>query len=492
MNAQDLYIDARETTTGVVLLARDRAYKIKKAVSTAYLDFGKPALREAALLRELELNRRMCPDVYLGLTHLADPLDGTAEPILVMARMPADRRLSSMVSSGQDMASALHDIASVISDFHHRAIRGTRIDEQATVESVGARWKSNIAELREFCSGTVPVDTVAEIGAMVETFLLGRTALFDRRIADSRIVDGHGDLLSDDIFVLPDGPRILDCLDFDDRLRFVDTVDDASFLAMDLEFLGREDLAADFLTSMMALSQDRPPRALIDHYIAYRATVRAKVDALRMQQGEAGSVARLERHLSLAYSHLRRAEVRLCLVGGLPGSGKSTLSAGLAEHTGAVVISSDQLRRELVENGTLGGGADEYRQGLYSPSAMNTVYSEMLARARQQLTMGRSVILDATWSHAAYRRNAEALCLSTSSVLIGIYCTAPLPVAVQRIAMRTESLSDATATTAAAIEAGQDPWPESVSIDTNIDVDVSIEAALDIWNSPGRSPVDGA
>ncbi len=492
MNIQDSYIDARETTTGVVILARDRAYKIKKAVSTAYLDFGSPARREAALVRELELNRRMCPDVYLGVTHLVDPLDGTTEPILVMARMPADRRLSSMIIAGQDTTGELHSVACVIADFHRQAPRSARINEQATAESVGARWKSNLAELRQLCAETVPGDTVDEISILAERFLSGRTALFDKRIADRRIVDGHGDLLSDDIFILPDGPRILDCLDFDDRLRFVDTVDDVSFLVMDLEFLGREDLAAGFLTSMAVLSQDRPPRALIDHYIAYRATVRAKVDALRMQQGGAGSVARLERHLSLAYSHLRRGEVRLCLVGGLPGSGKSTLSVGLAEHTGAVVISSDRVRRELIDDGTLTGAVDEYRQGLYSPAAMNTVYSEMLARAHRQLTMGQSVILDATWSESGYRRNAQALCLSTSSMLIGMYCSAPLPVAVQRIAMRTESLSDATATTAAAIEAGQDPWPESVSIDTNIDIDVSIEAALELWNSPELSPVDGA
>ena len=488
MDTQDSYIDVHETTTGVVLLARDRAYKIKKAISTAYLDFGTATQRERALRRELELNRRMCPDVYLGVTHLTDPIDATREPILVMARMPEDRRLSSMITSGQGTAGEVHGIATRIADFHRSAIRGAWIDEQATAESVGARWKSNIAELRELCVDTVPVHSVDEMSTLAETFLLGRTSLFDKRIADGHIVDGHGDLLADDIFVLPDGPRILDCLDFDDHLRFVDTIDDASFLAMDLEFLGREDLAADFLNAIVALSQDLPPRSLIDHYIAYRATVRAKVDALRMQQGGTGSIARLERHLYLAYSHLRCAEVRLCLVGGLPGSGKSTLSVGLAEHTGAVVISSDRVRRELTEDGTLAGSADEYRQGLYSPAALNTVYAEMSARAHRQLTLGQSVILDATWSDSRYRHNARGLCSSTSSALIEICCSAPLPVAVQRIAMRTESLSDATAATAAAIEAGRDPWPESVTIDTDIDIDVSIEAAVDVWSSCGRSP----
>ncbi|MDI9914466.1 AAA family ATPase [Rhodococcus sp. IEGM 1379] len=488
MDTQDSYVDVRETTTGVVILVRDRAYKIKKAISTAYLDFGSPAQREAALLRELELNRRMCPDVYLGVTHLNDPLDESIEPILVMARMPDDRRLSSMITSGQDVTDELHDIASAVSEFHRRAARGTWIDERATADSVGARWKTNLAELRKLCVGTVPGDTVDELENLAESFILGRTALFDKRIAAGHIVDGHGDLLSDDIFVLPDGPRILDCLDFDDRLRFVDTVDDASFLAMDLEFLGHEDLAGAFLTSMATMSQDRPPRALIDHYIAYRATVRAKVDALRMRQGDRGSVARLERHLALAYSHLRRAEVRLCLVGGLPGSGKSTLSAALAEYTGAVVVSSDRVRRELVDNGTLTGSVREYREGLYSPVAMDTVYSEMLTRAHEQLTRGQSVILDATWSDSKHRQQAEALAASTSSKLIEIYCSAALPVAVQRIAMRTESLSDATAATATAIERDHDPWPEAVSIDTNATVHVSVDAALDVWNSATKGP----
>ncbi|MCJ0903323.1 AAA family ATPase [Rhodococcus sp. ARC_M6] len=488
MDTQDSYVDVRETTTGVVILARDRAYKIKKAVSTAYLDFGSPAQREAALLRELDLNRRMCPDVYLGVTHLNDPLDESSEPILVMARMPDDRRLSSMITSGQDVTDELHDIASAVSEFHHRAARGTRIDEHATAGSVGARWKTNLAELREICAGTVPGDTVDELDQLAETFILGRTALFDKRIAAGHIVDGHGDLLSDDIFVLPDGPRILDCLDFDDRLRFVDTVDDASFLAMDLEFLGREDLAGEFLTAMAAVSQDHPPRALLDHYIAYRATVRAKVDALRMRQGGTGSVARLGRHLTLAYSHLRRAEVRLCLVGGLPGSGKSTLSAALAEHTGAIVISTDRVRRELVDAGTLTGSVREYREGLYSPAAMDTVYSEMLTRAHEQLNLGQSVILDATWSDSRHRREAGTLTASTFSALIEICCSATLPVAVQRIAMRTESLSDATAATATAIEREHDPWPAAVSVDTDVAVDVSVDAALDVWNSGAKWP----
>ncbi|KZF16466.1 MULTISPECIES: AAA family ATPase [unclassified Rhodococcus (in: high G+C Gram-positive bacteria)] len=481
MSIHASYLDVKETTTGVVILVGDRAYKIKKAISTPFLDFSEPSRREDALQRELTLNQRICEGVYRGVTHVVDPVDQSSEPILVMVRMPDERRLSALAATNQDVAHALDEIAAAVSDFHRRAARGERISEQGTSTGVGHRWVSNLAELRQLCSGLLPPCRLDHLEALSTRYLCGRRSLFDSRIAEGCIVDGHGDLLADDIFVLPDGPKILDCLDFDDQLRFVDILDDSCFLAMDLEFLGYEDLAREFLASIVTKSKDQPPISLIDHYIAYRATVRAKVDALRLQQGDSNSQAALERHLDLADNHLRNGEVRLCLVGGFPGTGKTTLSLALAAHTGATVISSDRVRRELVDAGALRGSADAYQSGLYSPDSVHTVYSEMLDRARDHLSMGESVVLDATWARSRHRREAELLCTSTASTLISLSTSTPLPVAVQRIATRTNTLSDATTATAAAIAQGHDPWPESTAIDTDTSIDVSAESAVDVW-----------
>ena len=161
--------------------------------------------------------------------------------------------------------------------------------------------------------------------------------------------DGHGDLLAEDIFCLDDGPRILDCLAFDDELRWGDVLGDVAFLVMDLERLGHPDLARSLLADHGEFSGEHHPGSLAHLYVAQRALVRAKVAALRTSQtgsGKGPTTPEVEALLGMAVGHLRRAEVRLALVGGLPGSGKSTLAGRMADELGWVVLSSDAVRRD--------------------------------------------------------------------------------------------------------------------------------------------------
>ena len=142
-------------------------------------------------------------------------------------------------------------------------------------------------------------------------FLAGREQLFAQRISQGRIVDGHGDLICDDIFCLDDGPRILDCLDFDDRLRYVDGLDDICFLAMDLERLGASDLAGLLVRMYADFAGDPAPPALRHHYIAYRAFVRVKVDCLRHTQGDASAAGEARTHADIAARTDPRAAVAI-------------------------------------------------------------------------------------------------------------------------------------------------------------------------------------
>ena len=214
-----------------------------------------------------------------------------------------------------------------------------------------------MSELMRLVGDRVPGVLVHDIDRLAHRFIAGRAALFASRIIDRRIVDGHGDLLADDIFCTDSGPVLLDCLEFDDRLRNVDVIDDAAFLAMDLEFLGRRDLADSFLACYRRESAETAPAALVDFYIAYRAVVRAKVDAIRAIQGDPSGRDHARRHLELAQRRLRAGAVRLIVIGGGPGSGKTTLARGLAERFGAQVISTDTVRRELAATGDVGGRA---------------------------------------------------------------------------------------------------------------------------------------
>lgn len=308
METNDPFAALAETHSAVIVLYGDRAYKVKKPVRTDFLDFSTRAAREAACRRELELNRRFAPDVYLGLGHLSDPTKDADEPVLLMRRLPDATRLSRRL----DDPAVARDILSVlvrdVAAWHDRAPTGTAIDRAATVTAVRERWMSLLSGITP---PAVEPAAVAELTHLATRYLDGRKALFDKRIATGRIVDGHGDLRADDIFVTDDGVRVIDCLDFDDELRHVDRLDDICFLAMDLDRLGYPDLGRAVLEEYRETTGDPAPDSLSHHYIAYRAAVRAKVDCVRYRQGEQRAAASAVRHVEVALRHLTAGAVRL-------------------------------------------------------------------------------------------------------------------------------------------------------------------------------------
>jgi uncharacterized protein len=324
------------------------------------------------------------------------------------------------------------------------------------------------------------------IETLVMRFLGGRGPLFADRIAHDRVVDGHGDLIAADVFCLDDGPRVLDCLEFDDRLRYVDVLDDVAFLAMDLERLGRPDLAERFLDAYIEFSADPAPSSLRHHYIAYRAVVRAKVACLRHAQGDGSAAAEAVQHADIALQHLRAGDVRLVLVGGLPGTGKTTLAGGLADRFGAVLLSSDRIRKETAGLDPLTPAAAGFQEGLYTPARTQELYAELLHRARQLLERGESVILDASWTSKANREHAEELVEDTHSHLLQMQCHTTSAAAQNRIICRVRTPSDATLPVATAMATAADRWPESVPIPTSGSVEESLARAAAVWRGAGR------
>ena len=313
----------------------------------------------------------------------------------------------------------------------------------------------------------VPAELRAEIAHRTRDFLAGRAELFASRIVAGRIVDGHGDLLAGDIFVLDDGPRVLDCLEFDDRLRRLDGLDDVAFLAVDLERLGRPELAELLLDRYAEYSGDPAPVSLRAHYIAYRAFVRVKVACLRHAQGDKAAGEEARAYADIAVRHLRRGAVRLALVGGLPGSGKTTVAGLLADELGAVLLSSDRLRKELVGLDPTRHAAAPYRAGIYTAEHTERTYGELLRRAEELLSRGESVVLDASWSAAEERELASKVADRTYSTLTPLRCVAPQPVTTARLRTRTGSLSDADPAIAHAMAADAEPWPEAAIVDTS-------------------------
>lgn len=472
------FAQVHETHTGVVLLYGDRAYKTKKPVVTDFLDFGTPAARTAACHRELELNRRLAPDVYLGIAELTDPLGGPSEPVLVMRRLPDDRRLAALAADGRVTDTELRSLAGILAAFHRRATRGPAIEREGTIPRTRHRWRTLFHSLAQQPPGALDHEKLLRAEHLAMRFLDGRGALFGSRITAGRIVDGHGDLLAEDIFLLPDGFRILDCLDFDDRLRYVDGLDDAAFLAMDLEFRGHPELATHFLDAYAAAAGDPAPTALRHHYIAYRAMVRTKTDRIRAAQHHPTAPADAVRHLDLALNHLEHTRTRLILIGGLPGTGKSTIATALAAATGTEVLSSDALRTDLRDQGQITGPSGHYAQGAYRPTARALVYQRLLEGARHRLEHGTSVILDASWLDPAQRSAATILARRTSSDLFILRCTAPPALTAARLAERSPGPSDATPEIAASLAADMPPWDDAELLDTTQPPARTLDTAL--------------
>jgi aminoglycoside phosphotransferase family enzyme/predicted kinase len=476
----------RETHAGVVFLVGDRAYKLKKPVDLGFLDFRTVASRRAACQREVQLNRRLAPDVYLGVGTLSTGDDGAAEPLVVMRRMPDHRRLSSMVRAGADLRDTVTHLARMIASFHAGAGRGPRISAEGTRDAIASRWTASFEQVRPFHRAVLHPVLLPEIERLTMEFLDGRAPLFDRRVAGGRVVDGHGDLLADDIFCLDDGPRVLDCLDFDDQLRYLDGLDDVAFLAMDLEQLGAADLSNLLLDRYADFAGDPAPASLRHHYIAYRAFVRAKVGCLRHDQGDQDAAGQAGEHAALALRHLRAGRVRLVLVGGLPGVGKSTVAGLVADELGAVLLSSDRIRKELAGRNPHDCAADSYCGGIYDGAHSRRTYDELLHRAGDLAGHGESVVIDASWTSAPLRELAAGLAKRSSCQLVPVLCHADPALAAARLRARHGNISDADERIAAAIAADADPWPAAIRVSTERTPQAALRVILDAITGAGH------
>jgi len=476
----------RETHSAVVAMVGDRVYKVKKPVRLPFLDFSTNDARRAVCGREVALNRRLAPDVYLGVGEWrppdADP-GRPAEPVVVMRRMPDGLRLATLVAAPagppESVHGAIRAIARVMAAFHARADRSAEIDRSGLPEPVATKFAIDVAETRDVAAGVLDPGVIDIVDRRGTAYLAGRVPLFEQRVRDGMIVDGHGDLLADDIFCLPDGPRILDCIEFDDRLRWGDVLADIAFLVMDLERLHAHDLATELLTAYVEFSNEHHPTSLTHYYVASRALIRAKVTAVRVHQGDRAAAPLAQQLLLLAADHLHRGRVTCTLMGGGPGTGKSSIAEAIAPALDAVILASDEVRKELAGLSHDTSARAEYAQGIYDASHTDATYAELTTRARRLLEHGVSVVLDASFSREAHRDAVRAVAASTASELHELHCVAPTAVTHERIATRDATgphVSDATAEVADAMAASSDPWPGAVTLDTDAPVYV-VEAA---------------
>ena len=467
-----------ETHISTVVFVGDRALKFMKPITTPFVDQSTVEHRRHLCESELWLNRRIAPDIYLGVGNVVED-DEITDHFLVMRRLPADRRLSALVES-PTFADHVRAVARTVAAFHERQPSTTVAAEMASRDGVSRLWSSNLDELRALDDDAIEHTEIEHVATGSQRYLDGLGELFADRIARGFARDGHGDLLADDIFMMDDGPRILDCLAFDERLRCGDVLLDVAFLAMDIERLGSPRMAGQLLAWYSEFTNEHHPKSLADFYIAYRALVRTKVNMLRAGQGDADAARVARRFLQQCRSHLRAARPLLVLVGGGPGTGKTTLANDVADRLDLAVLSSDETRKDLA-----GISHDEHvyarpDEGIYNPTMTARTYAELIRRARSTLARAESVVLDASWVRADDRAAARRMADEMGARVVELRCELDPAIAAQRITarMQTTDASDATPEIASHLQNVADPWPESTPVATDGQRDAAAEKAI--------------
>jgi uncharacterized protein len=281
-------IDLIQTHISFVFLTKNYAYKVKKAVNFGFLDFSTLDKRRAYCEKELELNRRLCPEIYLEVVPITESgsikINGNGEPIeyaLKMKRLPQEKIMTLLLKEGKIGKKTIDDIARIVAVFHSKAQTSTEISEFGSSKIVKTNWDENFAQTKKYINQTILQSEFQFIQPKINNFIEKNNSLFESRIADKRIRDCHGDLHSGNIFIT-DKICIFDAIEFNDRFRYSDVVADVAFLAMDLDFQQRSDLADYFIERYIGYSKDQQLTQLLPFYKCYRAYVRGKVISFRL------------------------------------------------------------------------------------------------------------------------------------------------------------------------------------------------------------------
>lgn len=482
-------VEVVQTHASAVLLAGNRAYKLKKPNDFGFFDYSTPMLRRRFCGEEVRLNARLAPSVYLGVAPVValadgafrfarplspdalpepdDELDGgrVVDYVVVMARLPEQATLESRVRADNVRPELLAAVAERVAAFHAASRTDAEIARFGSVETVQHNWDENFEQMAPYIGRALDAATFDRIRAYVGAFLRQRRPLFETRIRAGHIRDCHGDLRMQHIYFLDrptengqnggaatDSPAIIDCIEFNERFRYSDVAAEVAFLTMELEVAGRPDLARAFTDAYVARTGDDALRELLPFYACYRACVRGKVTAFQLDEAEVPAEQRDEaqRQAQMLFALAGHyaggvAAPILLLVGGLMGVGKTSLARGVAHELGWALFSSDAVRKELA--GLDPGQPQDvpFGQGIYSADWNASTYHMLRQRAAAALASGRSVIVDASFAERAERQALASLASHAGVAVWFVECVAPREVALARLAKRWRGKQPASA-----------------------------------------------
>ncbi len=482
-----------QTHISLLFFAGDRVYKVHKAVDLGFLDFTSLAARRHDCLEELRLNRRLAPQVYLGMVDIVRDDQGQIsiqhdgpgksqaggskiggskiggskiggskiggskiggskiggskiggskiggseiiDHAVEMQRLPAHRMLDHLLDHGNIDNEMMRHLAAVLARFHDTAATGEGIDRHGDRKSIQANCLENFRQTQ----GQLPQALHQHLQSWTNSKLQSLQGLMQQRVAEHKIREGHGDLHAGNICLLDDtekGIVIYDCLEFAARLRCGDVANDLAFLLMDLDHRGFRAFAKYLWHEYLARIGDASTPDLLNFYKCYRAMVRAKVACLgHVHSKEPPSEALDYLHLAASYA----LPPGLILTCGLPASGKSYLAKLMARPLGASICNSDRTRKRL-HGQPLQAQVDQesFGSNLYSAKATSATYAALLDKARRKLLEGRWVIVDAGNRCQQQRQPFLALARELQVPLVLLHLDPPEQTIRQRLQARAQ------------------------------------------------------
>ncbi len=508
-------VEMIQTHISFVFLAGNHVYKIKKPVRFPFMSCATVAERYRFCADELRLNRRLAPDIYIGVFPIFERAGGfrigaragsfdsrAVEYAVKMRRLPGARMLDRLVANKAVDAETIRKLARKLAAFH-REVSAAR---SWTYGCAAAIWRKVTGELeqdRRFVGHTIEKQELDELEEHCRRFTMSHWQLLNDRARQGRVREGHGDLRCESV-CLTERIVIFDCLEFSERLRYCDVASEIAFLAMDLDRRGAPALADELVSAYAQAAGDENVKLLVPFYKCYRAGVRGKVESLRSLEVEVPTADReraretARQCFSLAIHYARATTPALLVVCGHSGTGKSTVARLLQLRTGFEILNSDRVRKKLAGVADTDRSREGYSAGIYAPDFTRRTYDTMLSEAERRLRDGRGIIVDATFGDPAERTAFLEMAYRCGAPALFIECQAQVQEVMRRLREREHKageVSDATAQVylrqlAESVPMAAIPERSHVAIDTTEAperVAHEVEAALIALRAPAAS-----
>ncbi len=483
----------RETHISKVYLTDHFAYKLKKPLNLGFLDFSTLALRQYFCQEEIRLNRRFSPDIYLDVINICHSRQGIRfggkgriiDYAVRMRRLPEERMLSRLLEANDpDLPVEMERLAGHLAGLLGQVPRCLNEENSDTVRE---KIAGNLQQILPAIGLSLTPDAHRLISSRMEEEVGRLAELIEQRAVQGYVREGHGDLHAANI-CMTDPVAVYDCIEFCRRFRVADVAADLAFLLMDLDFRNRRDLGGIFLDSYQRQVCDPGLVRLLPLYKTYRALVRGKVSTLLTMETDVEAELR-HQSLNTAWRYFNLAlgyhlPPSLIVTSGVMGVGKSTLAKALAEATGATLLRSDVVRKELAGLPSDRPSAEPFLSGLYSEAMNSRTYAKLLERTEPPLRQGGSVIVDAAFSQAAERKDYFALANKLGRPLLFLHLQCPPAAALARLERRQQLGNDPSDGRSelyslhAAGFAEFDPVLPLLKIDSTLGVDYNVQQVL--------------